>query len=290
MAYVWQRWLVRELRAEAKRLGLDIRIIPVEGWENRGRPASTGHFDPQGQHTKHHTASTTSAADPIRTLRTIILGRPDLPGPLAQVTVAFNGDIYVVAAGRANHAGRIGKSGVIGMPLGADGNALALGDEVDTNGTQTLPPDQIQSMALVSRVVTRHKGRTVAWIHRHQDISSTGKWDIGNRTTQQLRDDAQRIDQEADIVATLEQVEQMLDRKLEQKLEPINQQLKGSRERERQLRAGLNKLQRVLDDHKADETAEDEKERARDQRLRAAVAELLTALEEEPPAPEQPQP
>lgn len=196
MAYIWQRWLVDELRAEVDRLGLDVSVIPIEGWENRGRPASTGHFDPNGAHTKHHTGATSSDSNPIPTLRTLIVGRPDLPGPLAQVATAHHGDIYVIAAGRANHAGRIGKAGVVGMPLGADGNALAMGDEVDTNGTQLLPEAQIWSMAVVSRVVTGHFGRPVTWIHRHQDISGTGKWDIGNRTTQQLRDDAQAITQE----------------------------------------------------------------------------------------------
>lgn len=193
MGYRWARWLADELRAEVNRQGLDVRVIEIAGWENRGRPASTGHFDPNGAHTKHHTGATSSPSNPIPTLRTLISGRPDLPGPLAQVATAHNGDIYVIAAGRANHAGRIGKSGVAGMPLGADGNARAIGDEVDTNGTQQLPAAQIASMAVVSRVVTRHHGRPVTWVHRHADISGTGKWDIGSRTTRQLRADAQKI-------------------------------------------------------------------------------------------------
>lgn len=210
MSYVWQRWLAAELRADAERLGLDVDVIEVDGWENRGRPASTGHFDPQGAHTKHHTGATSSATNPIPTLQTLIVGRVDLPGPLSQVACAFNGDIYVIAAGRANHAGRVGKSGVVGMPLGADGNALAIGDEVDTNGTQTLPEAQMRSMALVSRVVTRHCGRSVEWIHRHQDISSTGKWDIGNRTTQQLRDDVAGLPQEDDMAQYDEEINEIL--------------------------------------------------------------------------------
>lgn len=194
MAYVWQRWLIPELRKAAEPLG--IRVIVVEGAENRGRPASTGDYDPNGAHTVHHTGATTSDEHPALTVQTCIIGRPDLPGPLVQVLVAHNGDIYVIACGRCNHAGEVGKSGVLGMPLGADGNALSIGDEVDTNGTQPLPPEQIRSIALVGKVVTEHDGHDVAWIHRHEDISATGKWDIGNRSTAQLREDARSVEED----------------------------------------------------------------------------------------------
>lgn len=184
MAYVWQRWLVKELRAAG------LKVVEVEGWENRGRPASTGNFDPRGPVTNHHTGTTTSATRRMPTLQTLIQGRPDLPGPLAQVGVAYDGTVYVIAAGRSNHAGRVGKRGVAGMPYGADGNALAIGDEVDTNGTQTMPGSQRNSIAVVNAVVLKHFERGTDYAHRHQDISGTGKWDIGNLTTAQVRSDA----------------------------------------------------------------------------------------------------
>ena len=36
MGYVWQRWLADEFRAAG------LTVIEVEGWKNRGRPASIG--------------------------------------------------------------------------------------------------------------------------------------------------------------------------------------------------------------------------------------------------------
>lgn len=183
MAYVWQRWLADELRAAG------LEVIEVEGWENRGRPASTGSFDPDGQHSLHHTGATSSASNPAPGISTLIQGRSDLPGPLCQYAVDYLGRVWIIAAGRANHAGPIGKSGVPGMPLGADGNALAIGDEVITNGTQALPKAQRESMTTAAAVVLAHFDRGPEYAHRHADISGSGKWDLGQLTTTQHRAD-----------------------------------------------------------------------------------------------------
>lgn len=184
MAYVWQRWLLTELRDA----GLD--VVPVAGWENRGRPATTGHFDPRGPVTTHHTGTTTSATDPFASLDTLIRGRSDLPGPLSQVGTAWDGTLYLIAAGRANHAGRVGKiNDVPGMPMLADGNAAAIGNEVMTNGTQPLTQAQRHTIAVFNAVVLRHfdHENDLRYVHRHADISGTGKWDIGQLSTTELR-------------------------------------------------------------------------------------------------------
>jgi hypothetical protein len=184
VAYIWQRWLADEFRAAG------LTVIEVAGWKDRGRPATTGAFHPDQGVTNHHTGTTTSASNPGPTLRLLVEGRSDLPGPLCHWSVRYDGVVIVIAAGRANHAGRVGKPGQPGMPLGADGNSLALGDEVDTNGTQTLPEAQRRSIAITNAVALKHHNNTVTRVHRHADISGTGKWDIGNATTQQLRDEA----------------------------------------------------------------------------------------------------
>lgn len=181
MAYVWQDWMADEFRAAG------LKVVEVQGWKRRGRPASTGHFNPKGANTVHHTGVTSSSSNPAPGLSTLISGRSDLPGPLCHYAVAYDGTVYVIAAGRANHAGRISKSGVPGMPYGGDGNAHAMGNEVMTNGTQTMPAAQRESIALTSAVVVLHWSRNQTWAHRHQDISATGKWDIGQWTTAFLR-------------------------------------------------------------------------------------------------------
>lgn len=183
MTYVWQRWMADEFRAAG------LTVIETDGWENRGRPASTGHYDPDEGVTNHHTASTTSPSNPAPTIRLLIVGRPDLPGPLAPWSVDYLGRVWIIAAGRCNHAGRVGKP-VPGAYVGADGNAIFMGDEIDTNGTQTMPPAQRHAVAVTNAVYLRHFGHDPERVHRHQDISDTGKWDLGSLTTTQLRADA----------------------------------------------------------------------------------------------------
>jgi hypothetical protein len=184
MAYVWQRWIADELRAAG------LEVIEIEGWKNRGRPASTGNFNPTEGVTTHHTGSTSSATVTQPSLAILITGRSDLPGPLCQVATTWDGKVIVIAAGRANHAGAVGKPDCPGMPLGADGNALALGNEVMTNGTQELPAAQRHAIAVVNAVFLKHYRNGPKRAHRHADISGSGKWDIGSLTTEQLRADA----------------------------------------------------------------------------------------------------
>lgn len=205
MAYVWHRWLADEFRDAG------LKVVEVAGWKNRGRPASTGHFNPNGCSTCHHTGSTSSAQNPATALSVLISGRPGLPGPLCHWATAYDGTIYVIAAGRANHAGRVGKAGAPGMPLGADGNALALGNEVMTNGTQNLPEAQLEAIARSHAVVCKHFDSPVERVHRHADISGTGKWDIGQLTTRELRTYVEYA-LEDDVVsqADMEQIVKML--------------------------------------------------------------------------------
>jgi hypothetical protein len=73
-------------------------VTEVAGWQSRGSSS----FDPRGS-VDHHTAGPATGDAP--SLDTIIHGRPDLAGPLANVLIARSNLCYVVAAGRANHAG-----------------------------------------------------------------------------------------------------------------------------------------------------------------------------------------
>src|SRR5262245_57267617 len=172
MAYIWQRWIAAELREVIALLGEthSVKVVEVADWKNRGRPASTGEFDPDDGKTNHHTGTTTSSSSTHPTLATLIQGRSDLPGPLCHVSVGWDGTIYVVAAGRANHAGRTDKT-FRNVPAGSDGNAHFLGDEVDTNGTQKLPSAQRHSVAIVNATFARHYKQGSETTHRHQDLT-----------------------------------------------------------------------------------------------------------------------
>jgi hypothetical protein len=75
--------------------GLGLHVLEMPGWEHRGRSATIA-FDVLGC---HHTGSPT---DGDRILRD---GRPGIPGPLCNVALHANGDVVLVASGRANHFG-----------------------------------------------------------------------------------------------------------------------------------------------------------------------------------------
>ena len=201
MSYVWQRWLADALRAEG------CKVKEVDGWENRGRPSSSGGFDPKGSKW-HHTATTASYANPNPTLNMCISGRSDLPGPLCQVLIGYDGVCWVIAAGRANHAG---ESKGFGPYYAGDGNAQAFGWEIDYNGTQPMSPEQKDAAARASAAVAKKKGNDESWVVTHKEDSTTGKWDTGGvsgdtarkLTRQQIEgdDDMPLSDEDLDKIA-----------------------------------------------------------------------------------------
>src|SRR6266542_4137108 len=113
-------WMAAALRENG------LRVREVKGWKTRGRPSS---FSPRGV-VFHHTASNAkSGAAPA--LGICVKGRSDLPGPLCNVMVGRDGTVYLIAAGRANHAG-------LGGPLRSipkdSGNMYMAGVEVENDG------------------------------------------------------------------------------------------------------------------------------------------------------------
>lgn len=120
---------------------LAAKAIPfqlVDGWASRGRPPSTGQFNPSGV-LCHHTASPAGASDQSE-LNVILSGNSEAPGPISQLLLGrqYRG-LYVVAAGRANHAGS-GRAPWLGQGK-TDGNAAMIGIEVANNGVGERWPD-----------------------------------------------------------------------------------------------------------------------------------------------------
>lgn len=165
------------------------RVVTVDGWQTRSRPASSGGFAPVGV-LAHHTATTSSATRPAPTLGLLVNGRSDLPGPLCQISTGYDGVVRVVAAGRANHAGNCKAMGPI--PAG-DGNALYVGDEIDYNGTQKMSTAQFDAAAKAHAAILHGLKRDTRYLGRHADTSVTGKWDNGGYTTAQMRTAAAAI-------------------------------------------------------------------------------------------------
>lgn len=100
--------------------GLKVALVP--GWELRGR----AEMGPVRGVMCHHTAGPRQGNMP--SLRTLVEGRGDLPGPLSQLGLGRDGTYYVIAAGRCNHAGTGSWQGLTG------GNTHFIGIEAENTG------------------------------------------------------------------------------------------------------------------------------------------------------------
>lgn len=141
-----------------------LRVVEIDGWRTRG--SST--FAPRGS-VDHHTAGSRAGNAP--SLNVCIHGRADLPGPLCQVLVGRDLTCYVIAAGRANHAGLGGWRGLIG-------NSSVYGVERENVGTPAEPWTAAQTVhaARVHGALAggRFDGRTLC---RHAEWAPTRKID-----------------------------------------------------------------------------------------------------------------
>ena len=102
-----------------------LKVVEVNGWRTRGSET----FHPRGS-VDHHTAGPRTGNAP--SLNICINGRPGLPGPLCNVLIGRDNTCYVIAAGRANHAG-------LGGWAGLQGNASVFGIERENVGTGAEP-------------------------------------------------------------------------------------------------------------------------------------------------------
>lgn len=154
-----------------------LTVVEIDGWQKRGRPAPTGGFAPVGV-LCHHTASASNGRDAIPLL---VQGRSDLEGPLCHLSLDRQGIVYVVAAGRANHAGQARPSGSV---AGGDGNALYIGIEAQNLGTgQPWPKVQYDAyVRLCAALCVEVTGNSAETVRAHRETSVTGKIDPAGPT------------------------------------------------------------------------------------------------------------
>lgn len=124
-----------DLLRRLKKFG--VNVVEISGWQTRG----SSYFDPKGS-VNHHTAGASSGVAP--SLRICINGRSDVPGPLCNVLLGRDNRAYLIAAGRANHAGR-------GGSMGLSGNSSVHGLEVEHVGTsaEKLSPERYATMVAI---------------------------------------------------------------------------------------------------------------------------------------------
>jgi peptidoglycan hydrolase-like protein with peptidoglycan-binding domain len=139
-----------------------LKVALCDGWEDRG------HGDmPQVKGVLcHHTAGPRTGNMP--SLGIVRDGRPDLPGPLSQLGLGRDGTFYVIAAGRANHAGQGDWRGI------KTGNASMIGIEAEnTGGSNDFPWPRVQIDAYQrgAAAILRHLGRGPEFCAAHKEYA-----------------------------------------------------------------------------------------------------------------------
>ena len=168
--------------AAMKKWGVPVKYY--SGWATRGRP---GAFSSINGIIIHHTGSDSQSDDYLKFL--FVTGRPadGIPGPLCQVSTDMDGDVWVGAAGRANHAGR-GSSATLNevvtesykgysseLKPGADntdGNAHFYGNEVRFDGGQPMTDKQWNAAVLWAAAICDHYGWSALSVIGHREWSS----------------------------------------------------------------------------------------------------------------------
>ena len=141
--------------------GAGLKVAEVDGWQNRGR----GDVGSTLGVLCHHTAGPKAGNMP--SLRTLIEGRSDLPGPLAQLGLGRDGTFYVVAAGRCNHAG-------IGAWRGINaGNTNFVGIEAENTGLsdENWPVVQMNAYRHGVAALLAHAGLTAEFCAGHKEYA-----------------------------------------------------------------------------------------------------------------------
>lgn len=139
-----------------KDAGLD--VVTVSGWERRGYEFPAMPRVVIG----HHTASNRRSGN-MPALGILRDGRSDLPGPLCQVGLARDGVVYVVASGKANHAGP-GRWGNVSS------SEQTVGIEAENDGLgEPWPAEQMQAYDVLAAALLDHLGQPASMFCGHRE-------------------------------------------------------------------------------------------------------------------------
>lgn len=138
-----------------------LKVAEVPGWPNRGvadMPAAKGVMC-------HHTAGPVAGNMP--SLNVLVNGRPDLPGPLCQLGLGRDGTYYVIAAGRANHAGVGEWQGI------SAGNSAFIGIEAENTGLSSdpWPAIQLEAYQRGAAAILKHLQQTESMCCGHKEYA-----------------------------------------------------------------------------------------------------------------------
>ena len=137
-----------------------LKVAEVDGWQTRGHGPMG---DPKGV-ILHHTAGGRGGNMP--SLGTITKGRPDLAGPLCNYGLGRDGTVYVVAAGRAYHAGPGKWQGVTA------GNSEMIGIEAENDGVgEPWPAVQVEAYVRLVAAILKQIGAAPIMACGHREFA-----------------------------------------------------------------------------------------------------------------------
>ena len=146
-------------------------VVEEPGWRGRGKEFPD--LPIEGV-VGHHTAS--AAGKNCPSINTLVNGRPDLAGPLAQYGLCRDGVVHVIADGVANHAGD-------GSHPGIDlGNKDSIGIEAENNGVgEAWGEQQMDSYVRLVAAILDHIERGPERFCTHYEwttrkIDAAGPW------------------------------------------------------------------------------------------------------------------
>jgi len=151
MAYA----LAARLERAVKNAG--VKYKKVSGWSSRGH----GTMGSIQSVIVHHTAGPKSGNSP--SLNVVAYGRPGLSGPLAQLFLARDGTVYLVAAGISYHAGRVSSNRYA--------NSHAIGIEAEATGLDSWPAHQINEYAKLCKALCKEFGLSVSRVQGHKEVA-----------------------------------------------------------------------------------------------------------------------
>lgn len=160
-----------------------LKVKGVRGWRTRGLSEN---FAPRGV-VFHHTASNPAGGD-APALRLCVNGTSEVPGPLCNVMIGRDGTVYLVAAGRANHAGYGGPWRTIPKD---SANSYLAGVEVENNGVgEPWSKELLEVCDTVFATLVVGFRRKASWVCGHKEWAPTRKIDPGEI---EMRDYRKRV-------------------------------------------------------------------------------------------------
>lgn len=170
-----------ETRAAMKKWGVQYR--EYSGWTTRKRP---GAFTDIRGVIIHHTGSDAQSDSYLKWIFTEGRASEGIPAPLCHVSTDMDGDVWLGAIGRANHAGKGSSSTLAKVTTenysgfaseitagldNTDGNAHFYGNEVRYDGGQPMAAKQYASAVRWAAAICDHYGWSAMSVIGHREWS-----------------------------------------------------------------------------------------------------------------------